>query len=231
MHGLTTRAAAVTLAALTFSATLDAQRSPARPTSTKPAAPARAAANDLVPGRGLQLGVYTLAAPGVSITGEDVDGTFSTTFGGGAGVMVGYGFNPIWSGYAALDVARQGSGNTDVEGTFGLAHFEIGARANLLSLGNPTTVPYLSASVGRRALGAHVTDYEYDEEYNMALSGMMFAAGGGIQHVLSPKVALDAGVQVGYGRFAHLDEDGEQSTLLVNGSMSLRFRVGVNWRP
>jgi Outer membrane protein beta-barrel domain len=228
MHGLSTRAA-VTLAALTFSATLDAQRTPARPTSTKPAA-APAAANELVAARGLQLGVYTLAAPGVSITGEDVDGTFRTNFGGGAGVMVGYGFNPIWSGYAALDVAKQGSGNTDQAGTFGLAHFEIGARANL-ALGNPTTVPYLSASVGRRALGAHVTDYEYNEEYDMALSGMMFGVGGGIQHMLSPKMALDAGVQVGYGRFAHLDQDGEQSTLLVNGSTSVRLRVGVNWRP
>src|SRR5262245_28138415 len=109
MHGLTTRAAAVTLAALTFSATLDAQRTPARPTSTKPAAPPPAAANELVAGRGLQLGVYTLAAPGVSITGEDVDGTFKTNFGAGAGVMVSYGFNPIWSSYAALDVAKQGS--------------------------------------------------------------------------------------------------------------------------
>ena len=230
MHGLTTRVAAVTLAALTSSATLDAQRTPARPTTTKPAAAPAAAAIQRAPGVGLQLGVYTLAAPGVSITGEDVDGTFKTNFGGGAGVMVGYGFSPIWSGYAALDVARQGSGNADVAGTFGLAHFEIGARANLL-LSNPSTVPYLSASVGRRALGAHVTDYEYNEEYDMSLSGMMFGIGGGIQHMLSPKVALDAGVQVGYGRFAHLDEDGDQSTLLVNGSTSLRLRVGLNWRP
>ena len=37
---------------------------------------------------GLVLGVYTIAAPGVTLTGDDVDGTFQTNFGPGAGVMV-----------------------------------------------------------------------------------------------------------------------------------------------
>lgn len=178
---------------------------------------------------GLMLGAYTLAAPGVSMTGEDVDGTFSTSFGPGAGLMVGYGFNRTFAAYASLDVAKQGSGSSDYRGSFGLAHFEVGGRVNL-PLGDAVTVPYVSASVGRRALGARITDEDGDE-YDVTYSGGMFALGGGIQRVISPTLLLDGGVALGFGRFGHWDSDGDQGSLDVNGSTSIRLRFGVTWRP
>src|SRR6476469_5616550 len=132
----------------------------------------KAISQPLVPdGRrtGLVLGVYTMAAPGVTLTGDDVDGTFKTNFGPGAGVMVGYAFNQTFSGFASLDVAKQGTSGGDLGGSFGLRHIELGARANL-PYGSATTVPYLTASYGRRALGARVSDEVTVTEYGMRLS-------------------------------------------------------------
>src|SRR5690606_35629514 len=97
------------------------------------------------PDQGLVFGVHLLAAPGVSVQSQDVD--FRTTFGPGAGIMVGYAFNRTFSAYASLDVARQGSGMSAVAGTFGLGHFEIGARA-AIPIGDPQLRPYLTGSIG-----------------------------------------------------------------------------------
>lgn len=193
----------------------------------------KASSQPLVPdGRrtGLVLGVYTMAAPGLTLTGDDVDGTFKTNFGPGAGVTAGYGFNRTFSGYASVDVAKQGTSGGDLGGSFGLRHIELGARANL-PYGSATTVPYLTASYGRRALGARVTDDFTGTEYDMRLSGGMFGVGGGLEHVISPTLAVDGGLAVGFGRFSHGDIDGESSSLAVNGTTSIRLRLGMTWRP
>jgi len=176
------------------------------------------------------LGVYTIAAPGVTLTGDDVDGTFKTNFGPGAGVMAGYAFNRTFSGFASVDVAKQGTSGGDLGGSFGLSHIELGARANL-PYGNDATVPYLTASYGRRALGARVTDDFEGTEYDMRLSGGMFGVGGGVEHVISPTLAVDGGLAVAFGRFSHGDIDGESSSLAVNGTTSIRLRIGMTWRP
>jgi len=179
---------------------------------------------------GFVLGVYTMAAPGLTLTGDDVDGTFKTNFGPGAGVMAGYAFNPTFSGFASLDVAKQGTSGGDLGGSFGLRHIELGARANL-PYGSATTVPYLTASYGRRALGARVSDDFTGTEYDMRLSGGMFGVGGGLEHVISPTLAVDGGLAVAFGRFSHGDIDGESSSLAVNGTTSIRLRLGMTWRP
>ena len=194
--------------------------------------PTKASSKPITPdGRrtGFMLGVYTMAAPGVSLTGDDVDGTFKTDLGPGGGVMVGYGFNRTFSGFASVDVAKQGMSG-DVAGNFGLRHIELGARANL-PYGSDATVPYLTASYGRRALGARVTDDFEGTEYDMRLSGGMFGVGGGLEHVISPTLAVDGGLTVAFGRFSHGDIDGESSSLAVNGTTSIRLRLGMTWRP
>src|SRR5689334_18646022 len=178
---------------------------------------------------GLVLGVYTIAAPGVTLTGDDVDGTFKTNFGPGAGVMVGYGFNRTFSGFASVDLAKQGMSG-DIGGNFGLRHIELGARANL-PYGSVSTVPYLTASYGQRALGARVTDDFEGTEYDMRLTGGMFGVGGGLEHVLSPTLAVDGGLAVAFGRFNHSEIAGESSSLAVNGTTSVRLRIGMTWRP
>jgi len=179
---------------------------------------------------GFTLGVYTLAVPGLSISGTDVDGSFEANFGQGLGVSVDYGFNRMFSAFASLDIAKQQTGpHTFPSGDMGLSHFEIGGRLNLRT-SDPNTIPYLSASLGHRSLGAYVTDDQGDSG-DFTLSGNMLAAGGGIRHFFSPSFALDGGVELGYGSFNHISGNGDSSEALVNATTSIRLRAGVSWRP
>ncbi|HSA56562.1 MAG TPA: hypothetical protein VLE53_12715 [Gemmatimonadaceae bacterium] len=222
MHRIPATLAALALAALAFATAAEGQGSTTRQRN----APASAADKRFT---GWTFGVHTVAAPGIQIDGEDVSG-FETKGGSGAGVMVGYGFNPMFTGFASFDVAKQGSAMNDIEGSFGLVHLEVGVRAQL-PMRNAKTVPYASASIGRRALGARVYDYDFDEEYDLSLSGTMFGLGGGIKHFLSSRTALDAGLTLGFGAFNNIEDDGEKFTVNVNGSTSVRLRIGVTWHP
>jgi hypothetical protein len=180
---------------------------------------------------GFVLGVYSMAAPGVTITGGDVEGgPFKTGFGPGGGFMVGYGFNRTFTGFASIDLAKQSAPSDYSGGSFGLSHMEIGGRANL-PFGDGATVPYLSASVGRRGLGARVTDNLDGATYTMKLSGGMFGVGGGVEHVISPTLAVDGGLALGFGRFGNQDIDGDSEAIDVNGSTTIRLRLGMTWRP
>ena len=222
------RVAWVALATLAVTATADAQSSSRRrPVS----APTRSDVSTSRNATGLMLGAHTIAATGLTVSGDDLDGSVRTGFGPGVGVMVGYGFTRIWSAYASLDVAKVGASGSDFEGNWGLSHFEAGVRANL-PYGGPTNVPYVSASIGRRALSARVTwAGEEEEEFDMSLTGGMFGVGGGIQRAISPALTLDGGVVIGFGRFGHYDADGESGSLAVNGTTSVRLKFGVTWRP
>ena len=179
---------------------------------------------------GFAIGLYSLAATGVSISGPDIDGAWGTQMGEGLGLLVGYGFNRTFSAYTSLDLVKQAT--TDVttpSGTFGLAHFEIGGRANIPT-GSPRTIPYVSASIGNRALAASaVTDGV--ETNKLTISGHMFVLGLGLQHFMSPHTALDAGVEYATGRLSHFDDFGGPYDMQVNSSTTTRLRVGVNWRP
>ena len=222
------------LAMFALATAADAQRTTtsARKPAAKPAAkPVSQIA--MADGRrtGFVLGVYTMGAPGLTLSGADIeDGPFKTNFGPGAGVMVGYGFNRTFSGYASVDVAKQDANDADIGGSFGLRHIELGARANL-PYGSATTVPYLTASYGRRSLGARVTDDWEGTEYDMRLSGGMFGVGGGVEHVISPTLGVDGGLSLGFGSFSHADIDGESGSFAVNGTTSIRLRIGMTWRP
>ena len=223
LNAIMTGAVTLGLAALTLAPTAGAQRT----TTAKPAASAPRAkerTNKWV------FGAHTIAAPGVSITGPDIDGTFGTGLGGGLGIMAGYELNKAVTGYASLDVARQGSGVNWMSGSFGLVHAEIGVRANL-SKANPQMQPYLQAGIGKRSLGARMTDLEDDEVHDVSLSGNMLSFGGGLQYVLSPKVSLDGGVSMAIGNFNQWEDDGDLGTIQVNSSTSIRLKAGVVWRP
>ena len=176
-------------------------------------------------------GAHTIATPGVSITGPDFEEwPFSTTMGGGLGIMAGYELNRAVTAFASLDVAKQNSGVSWMQGSFGLVHAELGVRANL-SQTNAQSKPYLMAAIGRRAIGARITDFDEDEVYDVAFSGTMLSFGGGLQYLLSPKVALDGGVELGLGTFDHYDIDGDIGSVSANASTSIRVRAGVVWRP
>ena len=68
-------------------------------------------------------------------------------------------------------------------------------------------------------------------EYDMRLSGGMFGVGGGVERVITPTLAVDGGLSLGFGRFSQSEIDGESGPLAVNGTTSIRLRVGMTWRP
>jgi len=176
-------------------------------------------------------GAHTIATPGVSITGADFEEwPFSTTMGGGLGIMAGYELNRAVTAFVSLDVAKQNSGVSWMQGSFGLVHAELGVRAQL-SQTNAQSKPYLMAAIGKRAIGARITDLDEDEVYDLSFSGTMLSFGGGLQYLLSPKLSLDGGVELGLGTFDHYDSDGDIGTLSANASTSIRVRAGVVWRP
>jgi hypothetical protein len=231
IHRTATRVATIVVATmLAMSAVAQAQRATGRQPASKPAAKTTNRVTSADDGaKGFVLGVYTIGAPGVTVGGQDLEGAIATSFGVGAGVMVGYDFNKRFSAYASGDLAKQDANGT-FSGSFGLRHLEIGGRANI-PYGSETTVPYVSASIGRRAMGARVVDHTDDSEYDLTVSGGMVGIGGGVQHAFSPTLSMDSGLELGFGRFGHYNSDGEQGSLDVNGSTSIRLRVGVIWRP
>jgi hypothetical protein len=176
-------------------------------------------------------GAHSIATPGVSITGPDFEEwPFSTTMGGGLGIMAGYELNRAVTAFASLDVAKQNSGVSWMQGSFGLVHAELGVRAHLSQV-NAQSKPYLMAAIGKRAIGARITDLDEDEVYDLSFSGTMLSFGGGLQYLLSPKLSLDGGVELGLGTFDHYDSDGDIGSLSANASTSIRVRAGVVWRP
>jgi hypothetical protein len=223
LKGIMKSAVTVGMAALAMAPLAGAQPSTSPSKSAAKAPAARQHTNKWV------FGAHTIAAPGVTVTGQDVDGTWGTSLGAGLGVMVGYDLNKAVTAFGSVDVARQGSGVDYMTGSFGLVHAEIGVRA-ALSKSNPQMVPYVLGAIGRRAVGARVTDLEDGEIFDMSLSGTMLTFGGGLEYKLSPKLALDGGIEFGIGMFNHVD-DGDVYTISVNSSTSTRLRAGVVWRP
>jgi len=223
-------AAATGLAALTSASPSLAQRTAARGAATVASAPVAGVTSDDRP-TGFMLGVHSVGVPGLAIGGADgQNGAFNTTFGAGAGVTAGWAFNHTFSSFATLDLVKQSTAPSDTpEGTWGLVHFEMGARANL-PLGSATT-PYVTASYGARALGARAT-FDDGDATDVSISGKYFGLGAGIERPITRSMSLDGGVDVGFGKFSHLKiGDEEESVSGMNQTRSIRMRLGVTWRP
>lgn len=220
--------AAAVLAAMINVSSACAQRSSGGP-SNSTAGRARPASD--APNSKWVFGIHTVAAPGVTVTGPDIDGGFSTQLGMGVGVMAGYELRPNLTGFVSLDLAKQGTGpDITPAGTFGLAHYEFGARLRLQPT-NATMRPYVTGTIGQRALGARVTDLDTGESITVALGGRMVSFGGGVERALSPKLALDGGAEIAFGKFDRLTWDDDTYVGQVNGSTSIRLRGGLTWRP
>jgi len=185
---------------------------------------------------GLMLGVHTIGASGIGITIPSFEAPFQSRFGVGPGVMAGYGFNRIISGYASLDVARQlKTPDGSVQGSYGLRHAEVGVRVNFADfpLGGGNTLPYLLGSVGRRVLSARMTDPEGESERTAELTfhGRVFGLGAGVEHFISPNMSIDAGLHLGFGSFDRVRLDVIEGPLPAGRKTSRRLRLGVTWRP
>jgi len=97
----TFRVAATLLAMLTTITVPATARAQSATTGAKPSTAALRANGTQPTGsdrmRGFMLGVHSIAAPGLTLTGGEIDGSFITQFGAGAGVTVGYGITRLFS--------------------------------------------------------------------------------------------------------------------------------------
>jgi opacity protein-like surface antigen len=221
-------AAATVLPALGSTGAALAQAPAKRSVKAPPAPVADVTANDRP--TGFMLGIHSVGVTGLEIGGGDSqNGAFNTTFGAGAGLTLGWAFNRTFSLYSSIDVAKQKTAPSDTpDGSWGLVHMAIGGRANL-PLGG-STMPYITAGLGGRALAAKAT-FEEGPTVNASISGKFLSVGGGIERPLSRSVALDGGVDVAFGRFSHFKAGDDEWDENVNLTKSIRMRLGITWRP
>ena len=182
---------------------------------------------------GFMLNAHTVAAFGTS-AGDATqldDHPITTGIGPGGGVQVGYAFNRTVMVFASADIAKQSSTRQDLPGNLGLTHVDLGARVNV-PVHSSRVLPYAMASVERRSLGTNVEDDVTGAETKVSFSGFSLGVGGGVQYFMSPKLALDAGVSVGFGKLGTLKVDGQkEQTPQLNNSTTARLLFGMNWYP
>jgi hypothetical protein len=181
-------------------------------------------------------GVHTIGASGIGLSIPSIEAPFQSRFGVGPGVLAGYGFNRIISGYASLDVARQlKTPDGPVQKSYALRHAEVGVRVNFADfpLGGGNTLPYLTGSVGRRVMTARMTDPEGESDITakLAFHGRVFGVGAGFEHFISPNMSVDAGLHLGFGNFDRVRLDVIEGPLPAGRTTSKRLRLGVTWRP
>lgn len=182
--------------------------------------------------KGFILGAHTVMATGTNLTGPEIDGPFKFGMGGGAGVYLGYGFTPQVMAFASIDLAKQGSQIDWVPGSMGLRHIEVGGRMSFAKRAT-RMVPYLIASIGRRALSANAVE-EGGDRYSIHMSGIDFSAGGGILYGLGPQLSLDAGLVASYGKYSRGTFRGDFNDdfdLHLAYNTNFRLKVGFQWTP
>jgi len=153
-------------------------------------------------------------------------GSASTTESGpGLGLVLGYGFTPIWAVYGNLS----GASLSDIEGNgFGLRHFDVGLRAHFLS-GPHVVVPFVQAGLSGRGVAQTVTTPF--EQRNATASGAGFGFGGGLNVHVRPALAISAGVTWSVGDFTNFTANKQTVTGESVGATTARVHVGVIWFP
>jgi opacity protein-like surface antigen len=173
--------------------------------------------------RGLALGAHVGGAS-LSFEGEPRE------TGAGGGVLLGYGFTPMVMVYAGADLAKVNIDDEEFgESSYGLGHFDLGVR---VSFANPqrALVPYVNAAFTARSASAEVTDG--NESADISITGPAFTIGGGVQYFFSPRLALDAGLQLSSGKFNKVKLNGESADIPdADNSTTGRLNVGIKFYP
>jgi hypothetical protein len=176
------------------------------------------------------LNAHSVAAFGASVTDPGELGTLRTGLGPGGGFQVGYAITPRLTAFAGVEAAKQGSRTDGIVGDFKLTHIEAGARMTFPLRGESRVLPYAMATVGRRSLSTNLRDL-LGNTGRIGLNGLTVGLGGGLQYFLSPQLALDGGVNVGFGRFGGTLTDNGVSVPVprLERTTIMRVMFGVNW--
>lgn len=175
--------------------------------------------------RGFNLGVHL---QGSSL--EPADGERSNA--GGAGILIGYGFNRTFELFLQIDGAEFEVRDTDVDGKWRLGHGDLGVRFHF-SNSLRRWVPYVQTGLTFRV--ASVDDAEVDQQTvtgGVGVFGGALMLGGGVLIYLTRALAADLQLAWTGGEFTEamigdvtfeLSEPYEARTSRLN--------IGVSWWP
>jgi len=164
---------------------------------------------------GLVLGAHL---NGSALDGDDFDEMES---GGGLGLLVGYGFNRMFTLYLQADGASMDA--PDMDDAYSLGQGDLGLR---LHFGDPTrsAIFYLDG-----AFTAWLARYDILGS-DMDVTGTGFTLGGGLEYFFSPGFALDVGLKFTVGNFDEVSYEGDSESMDLDAN-STRFNLGVSWYP
>lgn len=162
--------------------------------------------------------------------------------GGGLGVKVGYGFTPVFTLYAGLDVAAFDDFNP---GIFGIDDevadpffddevayfsFDLGTQLNLGG-GRNRLVPYLDLALSYSGIAYELQGRTFSED--ITVSGAGVSIGGGLKYFLSPTVALDVSLTGSANELEDVTIDGDEFNFpgLEFDTRAARFGFGLSWYP
>lgn len=149
---------------------------------------------------------------------------------GGAGLIVGYGFNRSIQLFLQLDAAEFDVDDTSVEGQWAMGHADLGIRyhfANSLR----TWVPYLQAALSGRAVGVDDAVVQGTPETDVGFYGGAFTLGGGIMFYFNQTLAADLQLAWSGGEFTEIEVDNVTVSGLEIEARSTRFNLGISWWP
>jgi hypothetical protein len=174
--------------------------------------------------RGFNLGLHI---SGQSLTIEDGDRNNA----GGAGIVVGYGFNRSLELFLQLDAGEFDVDTATVEGTWTMGHGDLGVRyhfANSLR----SWVPYLQAAATVRFVNVQdgVINQTTQSE-DVTFTGGALTLGGGIMFYFNETLALDIQLLGSGGRFTEVKSGNVTVSGLEVDATSGRFNLGVSWWP
>jgi hypothetical protein len=132
-----------------------------------------------------------------------------TDNGGGVGLRLSYGVNQTVAFFLAYDAATLSARLMD----YGVIHTDVGVRFSLAN-GTSATVPYVEGAFSRRAWNqaAYTT--------KRVFTGNAATFGGGVQHFVNRRIALDAGLLFSHGTF---------TDATVNGAPVPDYRGDAVW--
>jgi hypothetical protein len=174
---------------------------------------------------GIVLNAHLSAMPGFSIGGRDFDTPSNLGMGPGVGAQVGYAIDPRFMVYAGAELGRLGAAAEDPTNHWSFTMLEVGGRASFPKAGRKVT-PYVTASVGTRAVKANMTDFG-----NVRMNGMALSGGGGITYQVAPAVAINAAALVSVGKYSHYEDPEVTGSPDLNSTTSARLQFGLDWRP
>jgi hypothetical protein len=174
---------------------------------------------------GVVINAHLSAMPGFSIGGRDFDTPSELGLGPGVGAQIGYAIDPRVLVYAGAELGRLGAAAEDPTNHWSFTMLEVGGRASFPRARSKVT-PYVTASIGTRAVKATMTDFG-----TVRMNGMALTGGGGMTYQIAPAVAINAAALISVGKYSHYEDPEVTGSPDLNSTTSTRLQLGLDWRP